>query len=123
MSETLGLVLLWLFGICLRITVLAIPPVIPQIHDSFALSQSAVGALTSLPVLLFSFAAIPGSLLVARFGAAHALAAGILVCGVASALRGAGDHVGILFGATFAMGVGIAVMQPALPAVVRDWVP
>jgi len=29
----------------------------------------------------------------------------------------------LLFGATFAMGVGIAIMQPALPAVVRDWVP
>ena len=29
----------------------------------------------------------------------------------------------LLFGATFLMGVGIAVMQPALPAIVRDWVP
>jgi MFS transporter, CP family, cyanate transporter len=123
MSEFKAIALLWLFGICLRITVLAIPPVIPAIHDTFHLSQSAIGALTSLPVLLFSFAAIPGSLLVARFGAAHALAGGILICGVASALRGAGDHVAILFGATFVMGVGIAIMQPALPSVVRDWAP
>ena len=123
MSETRALALLWLFGLCLRLTVLAIPPVIPAIHDSFHLSQSAVSALTSLPVLLFSFAAVPGSMLVARFGAAHALTAGILVCGVASALRGAADDVAVLFGATFVMGVGIAVMQPALPAVVRDWAP
>lgn len=117
------LVLLWLFGICLRITVLAIPPVMPQIHQSFVLSQSAVGALASLPVVLFSLVAIPGSLLVARFGPAHVLTAGILVCAVASGLRGAADSVAALFLATFAMGVGIAVMQPALPAVVRDWVP
>ncbi len=116
------LLLLWLCGLCLRITVLAIPPVIPQIHDSYAMSQAAVGALTSLPVLLFSFAAIPGSLLVARFGAFHVLIAGILVAAVASALRGAAD-LGMLFGMSFAMGVGIAIMQPALPAVVRDWVP
>lgn len=114
--------LLWLCGICLRITVLAIPPVIPQIHQSFTLSQTAVGALTSLPVLLFSFAAIPGSLLVARFGAFHVLLAGIVLTGVASALRGLGDAT-LLFAMTFAMGIGIAIMQPALPAVVRDWVP
>lgn len=116
------LLLLWLCGLCLRMTVLAIPPVIPQIHDSYAMSQAAVGALTSLPVLLFSFAAIPGSLLVARFGAFHVLVAGILVAAAASALRGVAD-LGVLFGMSFAMGVGIAIMQPALPAVVRDWVP
>ena len=116
------LLLLWLCGVCLRITVLAIPPVIPLIHQSFTLSQAAVGALTSLPVLLFSFAAIPGSLLVARFGAFHVVLAGIVVTAAAGALRGAGD-VTMLFAMTFAMGVGIAIMQPALPSVVRDWVP
>jgi CP family cyanate transporter-like MFS transporter len=103
--------------------VLAIPPVIPLMHESFALSQSAVGALTSLPVLLFSFAAIPGSLLVARFGAAQVLTAGILVTALASGLRATAGNVATLLAMTFAMGVGIAVMQPALPAVVRDWVP
>jgi len=122
-SELQALALLWLFGICLRITVLAIPPVIPLVHQSFSLSQSAVGALTSLPVLLFSFAAIPGSLLVARFGAARVLTAGIFVTAAASGMRGLADGVAMLFAMTFFMGVGIAIMQPALPAVVRDWVP
>jgi len=118
-----ALAILWLFGICLRITVLAIPPVVPLIHQSFHLSQAAVGALTSLPVLLFSFAALPGSLLVARYGAAHVLTAGILVTAIAGALRGAAFDTSALFAATFFMGVGIAIMQPALPALVRDWVP
>jgi CP family cyanate transporter-like MFS transporter len=115
--------LLWLAGICLRITVLAIPPVMPQIHESFALTQAAVGALTSLPVLLFSFAAIPGSLLVARHGPVAVLIGGIFLTAVAGALRGASFDVVALFITTFLMGVGIAIMQPALPAVVRDWVP
>jgi hypothetical protein len=69
-------VLLWLFGLCLRMTVLAVPPVIPMIHDSLALSQAQVGALASLPVLLVSFAAVPGSILIARFGAFRVLLAG-----------------------------------------------
>jgi CP family cyanate transporter-like MFS transporter len=122
-EELQALVLLWLFGICLRITVLAIPPVVPLMHESFALSQSAVAALTSLPVVLFSIAALPGSLLVSRFGPAHVLTAGILITAIASALRGAADGVPALFAASIVMGMGIAFMQPALPAVVRDWVP
>ena len=118
-----SLVLLWLCGLCLRMTVLAIPPLLPQLHEAFALSQAAVAALASLPVLLFSFAAIPGSLLVARYGAAGVLIGGIVLTGIAGALRGLAPDVAMLFVTTFAMGVGIAVMQPALPAVVRDWVP
>ena len=118
-----GLALLWFCGLTLRMTVLAIPPVLPQLHEAFRLSQAAVAALTSLPVLLFSFAAIPGSLLVARFGAVATLFGGIVVTGVAGALRGAAPDVATLFAMTLAMGVGISIMQPAFPAVVRDWVP
>lgn len=118
-----SLVLLWLAGLCLRMTVLAIPPVIPLMHQSFPMTQATVGALASLPVLLFSFAAIPGSLLVARLGAARVLVAGIVATAIAGALRGAAPDVWLLLAATFAMGVGIAVMQPALPSIVRAWVP
>jgi CP family cyanate transporter-like MFS transporter len=115
--------MLWLFGLCLRSTVLAIPPIIPMIHDSLALTQAQVGALASLPVLLFSFAAVPGAILIARFGAFRVLVAGTLLTGLGSALRGAAPDAALLFATTFVMGVGIAIMQPALPSVVREWVP
>jgi CP family cyanate transporter-like MFS transporter len=114
---------LWLAGLCLRLTVLAIPPVIPMLHESLALSQAQVGALASLPVLLLSFAAIPGSFLIARFGAPRVLVGGILLAGLAGALRGASPDAAALFATTFAMGIGIAVMQPAFPSVVREWAP
>jgi len=117
------LVLLWLAGICLRLTVLAIPPIIPMIHESLHLSQAQVGALVSLPVLLFSIAAVPGSLLIARFGPAPVLTASVLLVGATSALRGAAFDLPTLFATTFAMGVGIAIMQPALPALVRERLP
>jgi CP family cyanate transporter-like MFS transporter len=117
------MLLLWLAGVCLRLTVLAVPPVIPLIHRDLALTQAQVGALVSLPVLLFSIAAVPGSLLIARFGAARVLAGGLALTGIASALRGASVDVIALFATTLAMGAGISVMQPALPAVVREHVP
>ena len=86
-SPLAPLLLLWLFGVCLRLTVLAVPPVIPLIHGSLHLTQTQVAALATLPVLLFSFAAVPGSMLIARFGAFSVLVAGTLLAGVASALR------------------------------------
>ena len=117
------MLLLWLAGCCLRLTVLAIPPVIPMIHESLRMTQAQVGALVSLPVLLFSMAAVPGSLLIARFGAVRVLAGGIALTGIASAWRGAAFDLGTLFAATFVMGIGIAFMQPALPAVLRERLP
>ena len=118
-----ALLMLWLFGLCLRSTVLAVPPVIPLIHDSLALTQAQVGALTSLPVLLFSIAALPGALLIARFGAFRVLVAGAVVTGLGSALRGAAPDAAMLFAATLVMSAGIAIMQPSLPSVVREWAP
>ena len=118
-----ALALLWLAGCCLRITVLAIPPVIPDIQRDLGLGQAAIGALTSLPVLLFAFAAVPGALLVARLGAARTVTLGLFVTAIGGALRAVSPGTSALFAATFAMGAGIAIMQPALPTVVREWLP
>jgi MFS transporter, CP family, cyanate transporter len=115
--------LLWLSGATLRMTVLAVPPLLPLIHRDLALSETEIGTLSGLPMLLFAAAAVPGSLLIARFGARRALIAGMLVTALASAARGAAADVAMLFAATVAMGGGIAVMQPALPPVVRAWLP
>ena len=61
--------LLWLAGNGMRMTILAVPPLIPLIHDDFRMSETEIGVLAGLPVALFAAAAIPGSLLIARFGA------------------------------------------------------
>ncbi len=117
------LAVLWLAGADLRLTVLAVPPVLPLIHRDFALSERTVGALSGLPVLVFGLVAIPGSLLIARLGARRAALAGLLVVAAGSAARGIGPSVAILFAMTFAMAAGVAVMQPALPTLVGEWFP
>ncbi len=114
--------LLWLSGLSLRATVLAVPPLIPLIHRDLHLSQSGVGVLTALPSLMFALAAVPGSVLVARFGPVRTLALGLFLTAAASALRGA-HGVALLYGMTILMGAGIAIMHPALPRMVRDWMP
>jgi CP family cyanate transporter-like MFS transporter len=115
--------LLWLAGAALRMTVLAVPPLLPLIHGDLGLSETDIGILAGLPSLLFAAAAVPGSLIIARFGARPVLIAGLVVTALASAARGAAADVGMLFAATIAMGLGIAVMQPALPPLVRAWLP
>ncbi|HML12745.1 MAG TPA: MFS transporter [Xanthobacteraceae bacterium] len=119
----LSLTLLWLAGAGLRLTVLAVPPVLPLIHADLNLSETEVGILTGLPALLFALAAVPGSLLIARLGPVTALAIGLLLDGVASGLRGAAPSALWLYAATIAMGAGIAIAQPAMPPVARAWLP
>ena len=81
--------LLWLAGIGLRITILAVPPVIPQIRADLGMSETQVGVLTGLPPVLFACTAVLGSLLIARFGALATLLAGLFTTAAGSVLRGA----------------------------------
>lgn len=115
--------LLWFAGANLRIAMLAVPPLIPLIHDDLALSESAVGALNGLPVLTLAAGAIFGSLLLARIGVIRALGTGLLLIAVAGALRGLGPNTPMLFAMTVVMGLGVAVMQPAMPTLVGHWFP
>lgn len=120
-SPAVALVLLWLAGVGLRLTLLAVPPLLPTIHHALRLSETAVGALTGLPTLVFAAASVPGSLLVARLGARRAVALGLLVVACGGALRGLGQSAPILFAMTVLMSAGIAASQPALPALARAW--
>ncbi len=122
-ADGVRLLLLWLGGIDLRLTMLAVPPVIPLIHHDLHLDEKAVGALVALPVLLLATAAVPGSLLIAKLGIRGALIVGLGLVAVFGALRGLGPSSTVIFSATFLMGLGVAVSQPAFPSLVREWFP
>ena len=118
-----ALLLLWLAGNALRLTILAVPPVIPLIHLDLSLSKTQVGILSGIPMVLFAGAAIAGSVLISRFGAVRTLIAGLLLCAIGGALRGIGPNIWMLYAMTVVMAFGVAVMQPSLPPLVRAWVP
>lgn len=115
--------MLWLAGACLRLTVLAIPPIIPLLHADLHLSETGIGWLSSLPPMLFALAAVPGSLLIARLGAIRALLVGLVLNAIGAAARGVVADVAFLFASTIVMAAGVSVMQPALPPLVRAWFP
>ena len=122
-ADWLRLLLLWLGGVNLRVTLLAVPPLIPLIHRQLHLDETGDGSLISLPVLLLAVAAVPGSLLIAKLGVRGALLTGLGLVALFGALRGFGPSTAVLFTATFLMGVGVAVSQPAFPSLVREWFP
>jgi MFS transporter, CP family, cyanate transporter len=115
--------LLWLAGVALRLSILAVPPVIALIQSDLRLSGTEVGVLSGLPMILFAIAALPGSLFIARLGPLPTVVIGLIVAGLASGLRGAFLDVFALYAATVVMSAGIAIMQPALPPLVRQWLP
>ena len=117
------LLLFWLVGACLRITVLAVPPVVPLLHADLHLSETGIGWLSSLPPMLFAIAAVPGALLIARFGMLPALLTGLLLSAAGSAARGAFASTASLFIATIVMGAGISIVQTVMPPLVRAWFP
>jgi CP family cyanate transporter-like MFS transporter len=118
-----ALALLWLVGMALRLPILAVPPVIPQIHEDLNLSATEIGILTGLPSMLFAIAAVPGSLLIARLGVLPAMVVGLAVTAIGGAPRGALHDVTWLYAMTIATGAGVAIMQVTLPPAVRTWVP
>ena len=122
-SSFSALFLLWLAGNGLRLTILAIPPVLALIIVDLKLSGTEVGILNAIPVSLFALVAVPGSLLIARVGAVPALIIGLLIAAAGSALRGFASDPWMLYITTIVMAAGIAVMQPSLPPTVRQWVP
>jgi len=117
------LCLLWMAGLAMRIAILAVPPVIPAIHNDLRLSETEVGLLIGLPLMVFAVAAVPGSLLVSRLGPAFTVVVGLIIAGFAAAARGGATDVATLYAATLVMGFGTAVMQPAMPALVRELLP
>jgi CP family cyanate transporter-like MFS transporter len=122
-ADWVRLLLLWLGGINLRVTILAVPPLVPLIHRDLHLDEKGIGVLVSLPVLLLAVAAVPGSLLIAKLGLRGALITGLGFIALFGAVRGFGPSTPVLFGTTFLMGVGVAFAQPVFPSLVREWFP
>ena len=115
---------LWLAGNALRLTILAVPPVIPLIHDDLHMSADA-GRHPHRPAVAAVRARRGAGLAADR---AHRRAggadrSGLLLTAVGGALRGAVNDVLWLYAMTIVMGAGVAIMQVAMPPAVRAWVP
>jgi MFS transporter, CP family, cyanate transporter len=123
MTARAAFFLLWACGVSLRLTVLAVPPIISMLQQDLHLSGTEIGLLTGIPVVIFALFAAPGSIVITRLGVRSALIWGLLIAAGGGLLRAGVSNAWQLYLMSIVMSVGIAIMQPAMAAAVRDWVP
>ncbi len=97
------------------------PPLAPFISADLGLNQALTGALTTLPILMLAIGAMPGSLAISRLGPRNTLVLAMVIMALGSAARGMAPEIVTLLAASTVMGLGIAMMQPALPALLPRW--
>lgn len=107
----------------LRTAMASVPPVVQTIGADLGLSNAALGALTTLPVLCMGVFAPVAQRVAARIGAAGAIEVSVLCVAAGLALRLGGGHVWLLYAATFVAGVGIAIGGTLLPGLVKELFP
>lgn len=115
--------LIALIGFQLRSIVVGVPPVLPELRADLHLSFSAIGALTGIPVLGLGAAAVPGALLVNRFGARRVVGVATLGLALAALMRISPPLPYSLFVWTAILALMIAAAQPGMAVLVRNWFP
>src|SRR5262245_44449998 len=89
-------------AVTLRTAIASVPPLVQAIGADLGLSNAALGALTTLPVLCMGVFAPAAQRVAARIGAAAAVEVAVLCVMVGLALRLAGGQVWALYAGTFA---------------------
>lgn len=103
----------------LRASMAAVGPLADAIRESLGLSSGAVGLLTTLPLLAFGVFAVVAPALTRRLGAAATLALAMVMLATGVAVRSV-PAAAALFGGTLLLGVGIALANVLMPALVKQ---
>jgi MFS transporter, CP family, cyanate transporter len=107
----------------LRLTMVSLPPLLPDIQRDLDLSSAAAGVLTALPVLCMAWFAPGAHQLAHRLGREATTLAAVALIAVGNGIRLAGAAPGALYGGTFLAGVGIAACGVVLPGMVKEYFP
>lgn len=107
----------------LRSVIFGVPPVLPEIQADLHLSFSATGGLSSIVTFCFGAFALPGALLLNRFGARQVMGIGLLAVGISGVLRLLPPSVIGLYAGTALLATSVAMTQPGLAVVARRWFP
>lgn len=107
-----------LVAFCLRIIITGVGPLLPEITESLGLSGSASGLLTTLPLLAFAAISSLAGGLGRRWGEGRTILIGLLLILLGTVLRSAAGVAGLFLG-TAIVGIGTALGNVLLPAVVK----
>lgn len=102
----------------LRPTLASVGPLVGEIRADTGLSNAALGLLTTLPLLAFALVSNVTPRVTRRLGFGGALLAALALIGAGGGVRVLGGAP-LLFGGTVLLGVGIALGNVLLPALVK----
>jgi CP family cyanate transporter-like MFS transporter len=102
----------------LRPALASVGPLVEAIRAGTGLSSSALGLLTTLPLLAFGFLSLFASRVSRRIGLEGAIGVGLLLITVGTALRAA-PQTALLFAGTGLLGVGVALGNVLVPALAK----
>ncbi|WP_448125868.1 cyanate transporter [Pseudomonas veronii] len=109
-----------LVALNLRPSMAAVGPLLASIRGEVPLSFSSAALLTMLPVMAMGLAMFFGMGLAKRFGEHRSIAVSLLVIGVATLSRLLLDSALELIVSAIAAGVGIAMIQAVMPALIKS---
>jgi len=107
-----------LIAVNLRAPFTGIAPILPLIQKDFGLSASALGLLTSLPLLAFAGFSPLSAAVARRSGTERTLFGALLVSSVGILLRSAGS-AWALYAGSILIGTGIALGNVLLPSLIK----
>src|SRR5215217_4056931 len=110
-------------GLAFRTQALIIGPLVGQVQADLGMSHGVAGLLGTIPVLCMGLLAPLGPVLAATIGPKMGVAVCVALVGIFGVARGVlPDSMTILL-ATVGVGVGMAVVGPILPMIVRARLP
>ncbi|MDO5499843.1 MAG: MFS transporter [Propionibacteriaceae bacterium] len=104
----------------LRAPITGVPPVLKAISEILALSPTAAGFVSTLPLLCFGVFAFVTPFLSAKLGVEPTLWLALMLLNVGIGVRLVVD-VGPFFAGTLLIGLGIAIGNVIVPALARTW--
>ena len=107
-----------LVAFCLRIIITGVGPLLPEITESLGLSGSASGLLTTLPLIAFAVVSPLTGGIGRRLGEGRTVLIGLCLILLGTVLRSTAGILGLFLG-TAIVGVGTAIGNVLLPAVVK----
>lgn len=112
-----------LVGTALRPQALIIGPLVGLVQADLGMSHAVAGLLSTIPVLCMSFLAPLGPVVAGWIGPRMGAAVCVALVGVFGILRGLLPDAILVLAATVGVGVGMAVVGPILPMIVRIRLP
>lgn len=117
-SPALAIAGILLIATNLRMPMTSASPLLPRIREDVGLSAASASFLISLPLLCFAVFSPIVPRIAARFGLAHSLFGALIAVNVGIILRSWVGSFGLWAG-TVLIGVGIAIMNVLLPALIK----